>query len=266
VVPSPPFASYSSPTDHIGVYDPFFVQTTFEIIQSQLVLSNVVSTLDLNAKWGKKYNGGEPLPTTETMEILKRRLVLQPVRNTKLISITVYDEDRQEAADLANAVAKAYQDYRINSRRELLQGGLIVLQQQLTETEAKIQTAQTNLASLRAQFNLTGSEPNSADEQEQVRTRPYWEAKRELAAMVEFNQQLAAKIETTKLALQIPAQSLVEITDIAQPGNFPVKPNKSLNLVLGALAGIMLGSVAGLIAATLVHRLSRRPPKPAIQS
>jgi len=254
------------PADHIGVYDPFFVQTTFEIIQSQLVLSNVVSTLDLNAKWGKKYNGGEPLATTETMEILKRRLVLQPVRNTKLISITVYDEDRQEAADLANAVVKAYQDYRINSRRELLRGGLIVLQQQLTETESKIQTAQTNLASLRAQFNLTDSEPNSADEQEQVHTRPYWEAKRELAALVEFNKQLAAKIELTKLDLQIPPQSLVEITDVAQPGNAPVKPNKPLNLVLGAIAGIILGSVAGLIVATLVHRRVRRLPKPAIQS
>jgi len=109
-------------------------------------------------------------------------------------------------------------------------------------------------------------EAKIADEQEQVCTRPYWEAKRELAALVEFNKQLAAKIEMTKLDMQIPAQSLVVITDYAQPGNVPVKPNKPLNIVLGALAGVILGSVAGLIASTLVHRLSRRQPKPAIQS
>jgi uncharacterized protein involved in exopolysaccharide biosynthesis len=109
-------------------------------------------------------------------------------------------------------------------------------------------------------------EAKIADEQEQVRTRPYWEAKRELAALVEFNKQLAAKIELTKLDLQIPPQSLVEITDIAQPGNVPVKPNKPLNIVLGALAGVILGSVAGLLAATLVHRRVRLQPKPAIQT
>src|SRR5690348_3794814 len=36
-------------------YDPYFIQTTFEIMQSQLVLSNVIATLNLNAEWGKKY-------------------------------------------------------------------------------------------------------------------------------------------------------------------------------------------------------------------
>src|SRR5271154_305865 len=35
-------------------YDPFFLQTTFEIIQSEVVLSNVISSLNLNVNWGKK--------------------------------------------------------------------------------------------------------------------------------------------------------------------------------------------------------------------
>src|ERR1700733_12196843 len=37
-------------------YDPYFIQTTFEIIQSEMVLSNVISRMDLNDVWGKKYN------------------------------------------------------------------------------------------------------------------------------------------------------------------------------------------------------------------
>src|ERR1700733_2660911 len=37
-------------------YDPFFIQTTFEIMKSQLVLTNVINTLNLNDVWGKKYN------------------------------------------------------------------------------------------------------------------------------------------------------------------------------------------------------------------
>src|ERR1039457_4210017 len=74
-------------------YDPYFIQTTFEIMQSQLVLSNVISALSLNEAWGKKYFNGETLKTTETMEILKQRMQLAPVKNTKLISITVYSDD-----------------------------------------------------------------------------------------------------------------------------------------------------------------------------
>src|SRR5580692_3539493 len=61
-------------------YDPYFIQTTFEIMQSELVLSNVISELNLNVDWGKKYYNGETLKTTETMEILKQRMQLAPVK------------------------------------------------------------------------------------------------------------------------------------------------------------------------------------------
>src|SRR5450759_5105390 len=75
-------------------YNPYFIQTQFEIMQSQVVLDPVIDKLNLNVEWGKKYNNGETngetLKTTETMEILKQRMGLAPVRNTKLVSITVY--------------------------------------------------------------------------------------------------------------------------------------------------------------------------------
>jgi len=91
-----------APSVQMSGFDPYFIQTTFEIMQSQLVLSNVINTLNLNTEWGKKYFNGETLKSTETMEILKQRMQLAPVKNTKLIAITVYSDDRQEAADLAN--------------------------------------------------------------------------------------------------------------------------------------------------------------------
>jgi len=62
-------------------YDPYFIQTTFEIMQSELVLSNVIARLNLNTKWGQKYYNNETLKTTETMEILKQRMALAPVKN-----------------------------------------------------------------------------------------------------------------------------------------------------------------------------------------
>ena len=41
-------------------YDPYFIQTEFELIQSELILGKVIEDLDLNKEWGKKYANGEP--------------------------------------------------------------------------------------------------------------------------------------------------------------------------------------------------------------
>ena len=377
-------------------YDPYFIQTTFEVIQSQLVLSNVVSQLNLNVAWGKKYYGGETLKTSQTIEILKRRLTLQPVRNTKLIAITVYSEEKNEAAQIANAVAESYQEYRVNQRRQLTAAGLRALEQQYAESEAQIQATQTNLDYLRSQLKINDNDPaalnphpalteqmqqaydqqivegqktfkqlqtqldelkamdgrklrnvlptvtgdsmlsdllgklmnvqqqlstltnnygpdnskvttceamlgtlnaqidervngimaglgsevsakqaavdalkaaveqaRTGDAQAQVREQPYWDEKRNLTRLLDFHKVLAAKLEEEKLDLEIPKDALVQITDTAMPGNAPVKPNRSLNIVLSAILGIMLGALCGSIAAFIAARRNKPQTAPA---
>src|SRR5437879_7624888 len=83
-----------------GGYDPYFIQTEFETIRSEKVLSNVVVQLNLEKVWGEKYGGGMNLKMPEAIGILKGHMALNPVRNTKFIEITMYSENRKEAADL----------------------------------------------------------------------------------------------------------------------------------------------------------------------
>ena len=113
VIPSDTIPSSSSvyPKYAVTTYDPYAIQTEFEIIQSAKVLSNVVSHLNLDAAWGKKYNNDQVLRYPETMEILRSRLTLQPIRNTSLIAITCYSDSATECAALANTVADSYRDY-----------------------------------------------------------------------------------------------------------------------------------------------------------
>src|SRR5215469_17722693 len=80
----------------LGLYDPYFIQTEFEVIQSEQVLGKVIEAMDLNQKWGKKYNGGQRFTTTETMGLLKRQIDLRPVRNTSLIEIRVYSDNAED--------------------------------------------------------------------------------------------------------------------------------------------------------------------------
>ena len=46
--------------------------------------------------------------------------------------------------------------------------------------------------------------------------------------------------------------------DRAEPGNKPVRPNKPLNLFLGAFLGAVLGAICGGWT-LLLSRLSRKP-------
>ncbi len=136
-------------------YDPYFIQTEFELIQSEVILGNVIETLKLNQEWGRKYGDGNPLKTPETMAILKSRMDLRPVRNTSLVEIKVYSEKPDEAAKLANAIADAYQAHRKKQREDLTRGGIRALEERFAEQNARVSDAQTNVDYLRTKLGIS---------------------------------------------------------------------------------------------------------------
>src|ERR1017187_2875928 len=142
-------------------YDAYFIQTEFEKMQSEKVLGRVIAALDLNNAWGKKYNNNIPLKTEDTMQLLKGKMVLSPERNTKLIDITVYSDDRNDAAQLADGIAQAYQDYRLDLRNTNTLNGIRVLEDEFQSAQNKIQSVQTNVDQLRKQLNIVDFDPNS---------------------------------------------------------------------------------------------------------
>jgi polysaccharide biosynthesis transport protein len=341
-------ATSSKPTPS---YDPYFIQTTFEIIQDRVVLEKVIKDLDLNVVWGKKYNGGIALKTDETMELLKRRMNLTPVRNASLISITVYSEDKNDAARIANAIAQSYRDYRFNQLKQLSLNGIKTLEDQWQQEESQISKLEietrymktekqltalqalstnklrdvlptvvpdtalsdllnklyeaeqtcaaltndyspadshiTRVQSLKDELNrqidvrvaglLAGLENQARSEKAQLDTlttsldkakandqaeadrgQPYWVKQRELSNRLEFHKLLAARIETERSDLMSPKTSVAEIIVPAQPGLTPARPNKPLNITLGAIAGIFLASVAGAVSALIAFQLGKR--------
>jgi capsular polysaccharide biosynthesis protein len=101
-------------------YDPYLIQTEFEVIQSEVILDKVIEKLNLNETYGKKFNAGSKLKTAESRMLLKRQIELRPVRNTTLIEIRAYSDDKKEAASIANKVAEVYHQYRADQFRELM--------------------------------------------------------------------------------------------------------------------------------------------------
>jgi capsular exopolysaccharide synthesis family protein len=102
-----------------------------------------------------------PLKTVDTMQLLKQHMSLSPERNTKLIDITVYSEDKQEAADLANGIAQAYQEYRLALRNTNTTGGIAAYVEEYRTEETQIPAIQTNLDRLRQELDIIDTDPQS---------------------------------------------------------------------------------------------------------
>ncbi len=145
-----------------GVYDPYFIQTEFEVIQSEVILDDVIERLNLNEKWQKKYNSETKFKNSDSRAALKHMIELRPARNTSLIDITVYSDDKNEAAQIANTIADAYHDYRQKVRTDLSLGGIKEFDKELEEQDRKVADMETNLDALRKSLNVTDSDPQSS--------------------------------------------------------------------------------------------------------
>lgn len=94
-------------------FDPYFLQTEFEVIRSGAVLRNVVELQGLAKVWS---DGGVPLTPETAAGRLRERVRVAQYRNTSLVEVQVADAEAGRAAGLANAVVEAYLD-RSRARR-----------------------------------------------------------------------------------------------------------------------------------------------------
>ena len=140
-----------------GIYDPYFIQTEFEVIQSEKILDQVIERLDLNTVWATKYNSGK-LKNSESRNLIKRMIELRPARNTSLIDITVYSDDKEEAKRIANMIAEVYAEYRRKQREEVIEGGLTAFKKQLDEQTQLVKQQEDLVDKLHKDLNVVDTD------------------------------------------------------------------------------------------------------------
>ncbi len=89
-------------------YDPYFLQTQFEIIQSNKVLDQVIRELGLERVWGERFAASANRRLLDARNLLLKSLSIRQIRNSNLLDIRVLDEDSQRAAAIANRIAEVY--------------------------------------------------------------------------------------------------------------------------------------------------------------
>lgn len=136
-------------------YDPFFIQTEFEVMQSELILDPVIQRLGLEEAWGKLYNNNQPLKRTDARRLLVGKMKLAPVRNTSLIEIMVYSEKPEEAANIANAIAEEYQKFRVDERVKNSERGITALDRQYMDQTNLVASLEAKVDKLRQELNVS---------------------------------------------------------------------------------------------------------------
>ena len=148
-------------------YDPIYLRTQFEISKSRPILEQVVKELSLDQDFGMQYgwknNYSEKGVTEKTVDLLRRQTTLSIYRDTDLIAIEVRLDkpDRPEgeaakyAANIANAIARVYQERVAEEGRKPILDGIAQLENDIRAIERQIAENEDKLASLRVTHGVT---------------------------------------------------------------------------------------------------------------
>ena len=138
-------------------FDPFWLQTQNEKIQSKLILHQVITNLDLTRKWAEKYKESE-LRLDIAYNMLKRQTTVNQSRNTSFLEITAFSDDFNEAALIANKIAEVYRDSRLTKWREMSGRGLQALMEEYEANNTTLTNLQVRLDALKAELGITDME------------------------------------------------------------------------------------------------------------
>ena len=139
-------------------YDPQFVATQFQILQTTEILYPVIERLELVKEFSP---AGQKLPMEQVYRRLRRAMQLQEVRNTGLIDIGIYDTDHQRAANIANTIGVVYVERRRADLQKSVDRGLEQVQEEVTKQRAAVVTASGEAAKLRTQGNIVDPDPDN---------------------------------------------------------------------------------------------------------
>lgn len=147
------------------VYDPFFLRTQFEIIQSKPIIYEVIRNLRLRDHFGQMYNDdGVAVSSIRAYELVAGSMKVHQYRDTNLIEIQIErstyrstpQEARVDACRIANEIAAVYRDQRMKVNRTEKERGLVALQEAYHEKQQKVKDLEDKLEALRKELKITG--------------------------------------------------------------------------------------------------------------
>jgi tyrosine-protein kinase len=202
-----------------------------------------ISSSRMRFEVANAYSGS--LPKSEIFRISAQPVASQDANKTSsVVQLALVSTDPVEAATLVNVYATTYVSLRESIDRERLSQTKGRLQALLTQTEAQVTALRKPLDTL--DERIASGEANTADLIAQRQRDEVEINKRTDALNVE-----ASRIRTTlgdlNLGVELAAGGGAEVLSLAGAPDTPVSPNLPLNLALGLVFGLFLGSALAFI-------------------
>ncbi len=201
-----------------------------------------ISSSRMRFEVASAYTGS--LPKSEIFKVSARAINSQDNSTSSVVELSLISPNPVEAATLVNVYANTYVSLRESIDRERLSTTKGRLQALLSQTEAEIEQINKPLADIDAR--ITAGASNAA---QLIAQRQQLSA--ELAKQTDPLGAEAVRIRNTlgdvDLGVELAAGGGAEVLSLAGAPDTPVSPNLPLNLAVGLVFGLFLGSALAFI-------------------
>ena len=146
------------PQEKEPTYNPFFLKTQLEVLQSQLVLDQVIQNLDLQTKFARAHKLNR-MTIPEVRRELIHNLRVMPELDTSIIQIKVSrrqprDTVRQDVRDIANEIADIYVSVTTQEDRRRTQRALEELHKDVEKYDKLVADKEKEVEQLRSDSKI----------------------------------------------------------------------------------------------------------------
>ncbi len=129
-----------------------YFNTQCRILKSRTVAQNVIKTLRL------KVAGPSGIDRTMYYPEVLRKIIVSPLRETRLVDVSVVDEDRKQAADIANTIAQEFIKLNVSSKFEARKAASQTIKKQLEEVASQVEEAERRFNAFKSRYNVVSTE------------------------------------------------------------------------------------------------------------
>ncbi len=195
-----------------------YLRTQYKVIQSREVTSRVVEALRLDNDPHFAGAGEKTRTPTEIAEMLRGRIMVEPVRDSRLIEISVEDTDPERARTIVNAVADAYLAQNVDRMLESTKEAQGWLANQLDDLQEGLETSERALYDFRRERDILSV---SLEDRQNITANQIQKLSDALTAARASRIELSAKVDEMRALskqdpLDIPVDQLLENTLIQQ--------------------------------------------------
>lgn len=194
----------------------------------------VVQRLDLAKKWN--------MTEEDAIAVLRGIVSSQNIHGTDLIEIKVRHTDPVQARDITKEVFDSYKKRREDKEREMFEDSLKELEKAIVDQEDVVEEKRKQRDNLLTRSNGNASDPTVLEVQKEFETQ--------IALLEKMREKSGADRLIDRHI------SIIELHEEPFVPRYPSSPNVTLNLMIGAVSGLLLG----LFFALLVRLFAGRRP------